>query len=282
MVSGLSPAAVQEVRDLLELCNRHESLELPISSHDLRVETRVTIGVLYAEHGALIGFASVPNDSVPEACLMVHPDHRRRGIGRRLIDEIRAECGRRGLTGCLLVADQGAQSAAAFLTALGIPYRSSEFLLELDRSAAPDSRSRRGELTMRLATAADRDALIRILAAAFAESDATAARTVDAGLRETKRHYYLAEIDGEPIGTLRAGEWDGFGDITAFGVLPAQQSKGYGRHMLSDAVELLTEAGLERIRLEVATENRGALGLYESCGFRVERAYGYYELLAIR
>lgn len=278
LAAGLSVEEIRDVRRLLEICNRHESLELPISSHDLRAETDIVTGVLYGERGALIGFASIPDDPVPEACLMVHPDHRRRGIGSRLVTEIRSECRRRGLPGCLVVIDQASGAAAPFLAALEIPYRSSEFLLELDRAARIDPRPRPDGLTMRPASAADRETLVNILAAAFAESAEVAASTVDAGLAETKRRFYVAELAGKPIGTLRAGEWDGFGDITAFGVAPEHQGRGYGRQMLVDVVALLTAAGLDRIRIEVETGNSGALGLYESCGFRVQREYGYFWL----
>jgi ribosomal protein S18 acetylase RimI-like enzyme len=267
-----------EVDRLLRLCNEHEALDLPISLNDLIAATNLTTAVLYSESGAMIGFAAIPDDPVPETCVMVDPDYRRRGIGRMLIGEVRAECGRRGLPGCLLVTDTASRSAEPFLAALDIPYRSSEFRLELDRTADVPERPRTESLTMRPATGEDRETLVHILSAAFAESEKIAGATVDSGLMEKLRHFYIAELDGEPIGALRAGEWDGFGDITAFGVLPEHQRKGYGRQMLLDSVELLTAEGITRIRLEVETDNSGALGLYESCGFRVQREYGYYRL----
>jgi ribosomal protein S18 acetylase RimI-like enzyme len=280
-ISALSSTTMVEVDRLLRLCNEHEALDLPISPNDLIEATNLTTAVLYSESGAMIGFAAIPDDPVPETCVMVDPDYRRRGIGRILIGEVRAECGRRGLPGCLLVTDTASRSAEPFLAALDIPYRSSEFRLELDRTADVPERPRTESLTMRPATGEDRETLVHILSAAFAESEKIAGATVDSGLMEKLRHFYIAELDGEPIGALRAGEWDGFGDITAFGVLPEHQRKGYGRQMLLDSVELLTAEGLIRIRIEVETDNSGALGLYESCGFRVQREYGYYRLGAV-
>ena len=277
-VSALSSVTKADVDSLLRICNGHESLDLPISTNDLIADTNLTTAVLYSNEGALVGFASIPDDPVPETCIMVHPGFRRRGIGRALIGEIRAECTRRGLSGCLLVTDRLARTATAFLKALDIPYRSSEFRLELDRAAEIPVRPRHESLSMRPATDEDRDLLTRLLAAAFSEPLDVCDSVVATGLAERTRRFHVAELDGEPIGMLRAGEWDGFGDITAFGVLPEHQRRGYGRQMLLDTVELLTAEGLDRIRLEVETENSGALGLYESCGFRVQREYGYYRL----
>jgi ribosomal protein S18 acetylase RimI-like enzyme len=280
-LSGLSGTAKAEVERLLRLCNEHEALDLPISPNDLIAPTNLTTAVLYSGNGPLIGFAAIPDDPVPEACVMVDPDYRRRGIGRMLIGEVRAECSRRGLAGCLLVTDTASRSAEPFLAALDIPYRSSEFRLDLDRTADVPERPRIKSFTMRPATSEDRETLVHVLAAAFGESAEIAGVTVDSGLQEKSRHFYIAELDREPIGALRAGDWDGFGDITAFGVLPEHQGKGYGRQMLLASVDLLTAKGFAQIRIEVETENSGALGLYESCGFRVQREYGYYRLGAV-
>jgi len=58
------------------------------------------------------------------------------------------------------------------------------------------------------------------------------------------------------------------------------QGKGYGRQILLDAVDLLLSLNLPRILIEVAVDNRNALGLYESCGFHITQEYGYYTLTA--
>ena len=85
--------------------------------------------------------------------------------------------------------------------------------------------------------------------------------------------------DGEPVGLLRAGPWEGGADITSFGVLPALQGRGYGRRMLLDAIDLLTRNGFASIAIEVETDNEHALGLYQSCGFQVSARYDYYDLV---
>ena len=278
--SRLAKEELADLEHLLRTCNRDEALEIPISLGEFKEPAAVQSAVLATHAGTLIGFASIPADSDPEASLMDHPDFRRRGVGRDLIQAIRDECAGRGLSACLLVADHAAESARAFLTALAIPYSHSEFRLELDRSAIDRSRPRHDNLALRPATPDDAETIIRILAGAFDDPEDVARTHVMPTFSERTRRFYLAELDGRPIGALRAGEWDGNGDITAFGVLPQHQGKGYGRQMLLDAVDLLIDQNLDHIYIEVAVDNRGALGLYESAGFRVRREYGYYTLIA--
>jgi len=277
-LSNLTTETRGEVEALLDICNRHEALDIPIFLDFLVTDGDARTALLQrGDDGALIGFAAVPDDSAPEACLMVHPDYRRRGFGRSLLTAMRAELQRRGLAECLLVTDAASPSAHPFLGALNIPYRFSEFRLQLDPAAIDRSRPRHDALRLRPAAASDSEALVTVLAGAFADPDKEVRRgAVAAGLQERTRRFYLAELEGEPIGVLRAGEWGGNGDITAFGVLPAHQRRGYGRQILLDAVDLLLAEGWPQIFIEVATDNPGALGLYESCGFRVTNEFGYY------
>jgi ribosomal protein S18 acetylase RimI-like enzyme len=278
--SALAEPQLREAQALLETCNRADSIDIPIYLPELAEHSTVQTAITCTAHSALVGLAAIPDDAVPEASLMVHPAFRRRGIGRLLVDAIRAELRRRGLNGCLLVTDQASLSAKSFLAALAITYTSSEYRLELNPAAIDRSRPRINPLTLRQATRDDAETLIQVLSAAFWEPDEHARENVLATFRESTRRFYLAELNGEPIGAIRVGEWGGNGDITAFGVVPDQQGKGYGRQILLDAVDFLLPLSLPRILIEVAVDNRNALGLYESCGFHITQEYGYYTLTA--
>ena len=193
---------------LLETCNHAEAIDIPIFLPDLVGSSDARTAILVTDGSALIGFAAVPDDSVPEASLMVHPDHRRRGIGTHLIAGIRAELTRRNLPGCLLVADQKSPSGRAFLAALGIPHDFSEYRLELDPAAIDRTRRRHDALTLRQATPDDAETLIRVLAAGTAVQTSD---TVNNGFRYVIHDgmagwvydtYLKAGEDSPPAGTL--------------------------------------------------------------------------------
>ena len=61
------------------------------------------------------------------------------------------------------------------------------------------------------------------------------------------------------------------------GVLPENRKKGFGRAILMKAINMLKEANVEEIMLQVATGNATALALYKSCGFQEVSVMDYYE-----
>jgi ribosomal protein S18 acetylase RimI-like enzyme len=127
----------------------------------------------------------------------------------------------------------------------------------------------------------DAATLTRLLAASFGSPEEAEREQVSRGLAESKRRYFLAVVDGNPVGLLFAGEWEeGSAGISAFGVLPAYRGRGIGRQMLLDAVDTLLDEGWKHVLIEVVTDNERALALYRSCGFRVTTAYGFYDLMA--
>jgi ribosomal protein S18 acetylase RimI-like enzyme len=277
-VTGLAEVDRGDVARLLDLCNRHEGLDLPIAVDPGESPAEASTWFGIRDGGHLIGVAWVPPDPEPEVCLMVHPAYRRRGLGRALLAAARSECRRRGLVGCLLVCDEAAGTGKAFAATVGARYRSSEYRLELDPTAIDRSRPRQAALLLRPVGVEAAATLTRLLAAAFGDSEDEAREGVERRLSEPNRRHYLAMLDGEPIGTLRLGTYGDFADVTGFGVLPEFQGRGYGRQMLLDAVETLLAEGWKRVLIEVATDNERALGLYRSCGFEVASAYGFYDL----
>jgi ribosomal protein S18 acetylase RimI-like enzyme len=82
--------------------------------------------------------------------------------------------------------------------------------------------------------------------------------------------FFVAEVDGEVIGTVLAG-WDGHrGWIYSMGVRPDLQRGGIGSALLGHAVEALRARGCPKINLQVLADNRAVVGFYERHGFKVE------------
>ncbi len=271
------------VARLAALCNQYEGLDFPLNwGHLSSPADAVPAGsanhLLYYDRGLLIGFANLEHGPEIELYGMVHPEHRRKGVGRALFEAAKAECRQRGVQGLLLVCDEASQSGKAFVAAVGAQYRFSEHAMELDLTAVDRSRPRHAALQLRPADAEDAEVLARLQAASFGDPEEEVRQRVAEGLQLPNRQYFIAILDGEPIGLLRAGRYAGFADITAFGVLPEHRGRGYGRQMLLDVLDILAAENWQRIVIDVVTENRNALGLYRSVGFKETRTYGYYHV----
>lgn len=74
-----------------------------------------------------------------------------------------------------------------------------------------------------------------------------------------------------PVGTIQGLSSDGWGAIQNLGVSPLHRGKGLGTILLAKAAAGFASVGLEKMHLEVTTENTGAVRLYERMGFKKSR-----------
>jgi len=76
---------------------------------------------------------------------------------------------------------------------------------------------------------------------------------------------YIAEIDGEPVGSVSVG-----GEfLRTLYVIPSRQSTGVGSALYAHALERLRERGVTRARLWTLEENWAARGYYERRGWEL-------------
>jgi len=95
-------------------------------------------------------------------------------------------------------------------------------------------------------------------------------------LEEPTWRFYLATLDGKPLGCLRLEDMGDQVGIYAFEVRLGYRGLGYGRQMLEEAIRIIRAKTQKRIMLDVETDNANAIGLYLSCGFEIKTTYDYY------
>ena len=259
---------------LAETCNRLEGLTLKLNvSRD--PEGMPANKWLYYDQGALVGYAALDGGS-PEAelCGMVAPSHRRKGIGRALLNAVTDACRRASVYRLLLICEDASTSGRGFVRAIDAAHSFSELHMEMDApSAAGNSRS---DVLVRDVAPADYDALAEALVSAFGGSyDYTRAR-IEAETGEADGRYLVGEVNGRLVGGLKLYEHDGRAGVYAFGVSQDERGKGYGRAILQQTMEMARANGYPRIYLEVDDDNTVARRLYESSGFQTTTTYGYY------
>ncbi len=270
----LAPEEVAEIRRLAELCNVREGLDLTV---DLNPAPRPgeTNQFLRYQDGVLAGYCSMYPGGNTEMSGMVHPDYRRRGIGRELFAAARDEVLRRGAR-ALLVCETGSASGQAFVAALGLPRHMAEHRMELRRFPAPPPDDERFRL--RRAEPEDIDTLVRVSAEAFGDPPERTREHITRLIAAPKQRFYLGFWEQEPVGALRVENYDERTFIYGFGVLPQWRGQGLGRRILTGTIEMVRAEGRTAFALEVETDNVPALTLYRSCGFEIVRTYEYFKV----
>jgi ribosomal protein S18 acetylase RimI-like enzyme len=149
----------------------------------------------------------------------------------------------------------------------------------LDHASVPTGLGAAETLAIRSASPADVALVTSITAAAFDQDEESFRRRYAREIEEPNIRFFLAFENGQPMGALRLISFGPTVFITAFGVLPAYRRRGFGREMLFRTVRLLFGEGWRQIEIEVVTDNRNALDLYRSCGFRETMTYAYFGIV---
>ena len=236
------------------------------------------VGVVVAEDdGEIVGYCAPRFDD-----LTVHPDRRRRGIGRQLVEAALELSAERGLPELTLFVPNHLPASTAFAHELGFTYGSSLWLFRLpaDREVAAAVLPA-GFIVSTWSASIDVEAFVAFANAAWEGHPSPLHLTPDLArlvaelpdfdpngicfvARETAPDVPIAfakvELRADDAG--RPSGW-----IGQIGVVPVERGNGLGRWLLRWGVAYLRERGAEVVELAVEAANDRALGLYRRNGF---------------
>jgi ribosomal protein S18 acetylase RimI-like enzyme len=280
----LTEAEITEIKHLTTLCNNYENLHTRPSFDMIRNRSgQQTDDFLYYDVGAIVGYLFVDSYGFDEKelILMVHPDYRRKGIGRTLLNAAQIEGKRRGIKRLIIICEDYAPSGQAFVQALGAKLDFAEYEMVLGTFRERGTVDER--LTFRRAKESDMDMLIAIRAT-DSENEERAREYMKEWFHYPKQYFYIATFpeislgSQEPVGMIRLDEMEQDIAIYGFVVVPKYRGRGYGRQILEETIRTIRSISQKRITLEVDTTNTIAMNLYLSVGFDVETTYNYYAL----
>ena len=237
------------------------------------------IGTIVAlEAGRVVGYCSPSRHD-----LTVHPDHRRRGHGRRLAAAA-AELNRGAGDELTLYVPQHLVGARRFAESIGLCYRSSLWRFELPADVPVPAPRFPGEVATRTFDPAVDDDLeawtdflrasfeghptriswsVEVIRAVNAAPDFDPSGILVVEAADRAEPIAFARIDlvaADAVGTRR-------GDVALIGVLPAWRGRGLGRELLRWSVSELRRRGADRVELSVEAANERATSLYRAHGF---------------
>ena len=270
VMTQLGERELAAVRELEDVVVAHDGGRLKLEPAVLA--SRPVDATLCWSGEQLLGFAALYDFGPPDVEIagMVAPQARRQRIATAMLDTLLPRARERGLTRALLVTPATTPAGRAFAQSRGAALSHSEHFLVL--GSTPPAHVEHSGLSTRPGVEADLAMLGRVLGAAFGSTPPTDR------LRRDLPTTQVIQLDGVPVGTLRLERDEKRVGVYGFAVDPAQQGKGIGRAVLGRTCRTLREEGVERVTLEVETENAHALGLYTSLGFVPEAGEDYWAL----
>jgi mycothiol synthase len=260
---------VRPISEEAELRLRHGN-----HGHDVLVRT---------PDGAPVGYARLDDGG---AELVVHPEHRRQGVGGRVLDLVLEAAG----DGPLSVWAHGdLPGSAELLTSRG--FSRARVLLQMRRDLAgvdpgPRPALPDGVRVLTFRPGRDEEAWLRVNARAFATHPEQGRMTrADLELRQAESWFdpagFLMAWRGDPDadGELLGFHWtkvhppgdvadDAVGEVYVLGIDPGAQGLRLGAALTDLGLAYLRGRGLSEVLLYVEEENAAAVRLYLSRGFR--------------
>ena len=219
------------------------------------------------------------------AHLVVHPEHRRRGVGSAVVDHLLnyARGGVDGESGGTLRIWAHGDTAGAQGLAAARQFERVRDLWQMHRDLSlelPEPSYAEGVHVRTFEPGRDDEAWVALNAAAFASHPEQGRLTVD-DLRHRigqpwfdPEGFFLAERDGVLLGSHwtkvhSADETGGdpVGEVYAVGVSPDAQGLGLGKALTLTGLRHLRDTGLGGVMLYVDGDNSTAVRLYERLGF---------------
>lgn len=274
---GLRKEELEELSQLRKLVDKHDGLIMKLNWNMLENRSDQEANeFIYRVDGKIVGFLGMYSFISKEAELsgMVHPEYRRKGIFTSLFQEAVMECKKRGTSNLLLICPRSSQAARGWAECQGGSYAHSEYEMECFES--PNTERISIAAVIRRVAGGDEHGAAELDTICFGgDFEDNLARMVKR-MRDTDRSMYFATINGRVVGKVGIIHSERY--IGGLAVHPEFRGQGYGRGLLGYAVNKLRESEPERVMLEVACDNEGALTLYKSCGFTPTTVYDYYKI----
>lgn len=279
--SRLGPEDHRGIERLRDVCESAEPIDLKLELDEADV-AGLPIHFLVQADGEVIGYAAITAEANAEACGMVHPAFRRRGVATALLVEMRAAAAARGRGSFLVICEDSGPVALAWMRRLGATAAAAERRMTLRLPSGSGDAGRGAprkatHLELRPPGHADQAALIGLLEDGFSENAQQVADRLGAA---TDGESLVAVVGGKVVGTLRITATSKRSMIYGFVIDREQRGRGLGARMLDAALARLSAAGVTEVGLEVDPENTPAMRLYQAFGFESVTTYRYMRLRA--
>lgn len=202
---------------------------------------------------------------------LVSPHVRRSGIGKALLTVLNKNLEVRGAESELALLVKVAPHGKAFFEAERYEWNFSEAMLRADAT------STKGDNKVEIKPLSDEhESLTQILMNAFGDTEEEVQVVVNFNESNPIRHIFVANVEGETVGTVTVVEEEDILWVTALATISDKQGQGIGSSMLDFVLAEAVNLGHQTVMLDVEIDNDRALSLYEKAGFSPVMQVDYY------
>ena len=252
------------VDHLRRACEAAEALDLKVELDEADHLDR-PIHFLAVADDQVVGYAGLTPGDEAEACGMVDPSWRRRGVGAALLGRVHAAASSLRRDSILVICEDAGPVAMAWMRRLGATLESAERRMVVRLSTPPRVPAAAGApLEVRPVSDADHGAVVALLGEEFDDHP------------DERR---LVGVEGAAVvGTLRLIDAPRRTMIYGFAIDERRRGERLGTRMLAAVIAQLRAEGVGEVGLEVDPENTPAIRLYERFGFETVTTYRYMRL----
>ena len=281
----LADADIGAVTELIEAAARIDGVGALSEQGFLQLRVGApVVHLVLRRDGRIVAYAQL-DQATGAAELVVHPDHRRQGIGRALVARLLADIDEPELR---IWAHGDLPAAQAFAAAFGFERVRSLWLMgrpltdDLPRPAIPA-----GVVVDTFVLGADDDAWVELNARVFADHPEQGRWSLD-DLRDRTSEawfdpagFFIARRGPSMVGFHWTKVHDeSTGEVYVVGIDPTERGRGLGTSLTLVGLHHLRDIGLDRAILYVDENNQSAVRLYGGLGFERVAADVMYARLA--
>jgi ribosomal protein S18 acetylase RimI-like enzyme len=277
--SKASEEAIVEIRKLEAICKNHDKLMGDIYTDSyLNFNPDIKSIFLLYEDNKLIGLLLmfIPTQKEAEISCFVLPEYRRNGYFKALLAKASNELKKYEVPDILFVCEPQSLDGKAVIKKIEANYDFTEYSLVYNKLNNTYHNQYLNKIELNKANLQDSKILIDLRQQIFNYSYEDSESMIIKAFETQYRQQYLAVLDGEFIGMGGVSFEEDGGYIFGLGIIPEYQGKGFGKAMLELLLKDLIEENIEKIMIEVDSENENAFNLYKKCGFEIETAFEYF------
>ena len=277
--SKASEEAIKEIRQIETICKKHDKLTGDIFlDSSLNFNSNIKSLFLLYEDNKLLSLLImfIPTQDEAEISGFTLPECRQKGYFKALLAKASNELKKYEVSDILFVCEPQSLDGKAVIKKLEANYEFTEYSLKYNQLNEAGPKQHLNKIELYKPDLQDSKILIDISQQIFNDSYENAETMVNKTFQSQSREQYLAVLDKEFIGMGGVSFEQEGAYIFGFGITPKYQGKGFGKDMLKLMLKDLIKQNVEKIMIDVNSENEKAFNLYKKYGFEVQTAFEYF------